>query len=416
MPIWKKILYIVLFLAVAVLFGYLIFRMFFAPTNENKNANLNYNLNGALPNVNLVNRPVANLNYNINGALPNVNGGVSYTPASNVASGGATIASPIIKDLVKAPILASNKKDIIYYDPLTGEFFKISPDGSTKTKLTEDKYPGAENIYWAPGGSKAVITFPDNSKITYDFNLKKQYSLPKETEEFSFSPTAGKIAFKYRGYEEDSNWLAVANPDGTGAKVAESLGEYIDQVKVNWSPNGQIIATYAKGASANEQEIIFLGANSENFPSVKVPGRGFKAKWSPSGDKILFSIFNEETDYNPELWLMDGSINNLGGRQTDLNVKTWPDKCVFGTDDSIYCAVPRFLPSGSDLYPELAENIPDDFYRIDLKTGAKTLLAKPVNSSGFGNYTAKEVFLSSNQEFLYFTDQNTGRLFKIRLK
>lgn len=411
----KRILLVIGFLAIAVLFGYLIFRLFFAPLDVNEN--VNYNINGYLPNVNITNRPVINGNENVNGAvLYNVNAVSGYTPPSEIASGGATIVSPIVETLTQDLVIASNKKDVVYYDPLTGEFYRVNQDGTTKTKLTEDTYPSAEKVYWSPSQDKAILSFPDDSKITYDFNLKKQYSLPKETDEFSFSPSGSQIAFKYVGADPGDNWLAVSSPDSSGAKIIEDLGEYADQVTVSWSPNNQIIANYAKGSGINTQEIIFLGQNNENFPAVDVPGRGFKSIWSPAGDQILFSVFNEESNYNPSLYIMNGSISNLGAYQTSLNIATWPDKCVFGTDNAVYCAVPRFLPSGSDLYPELAQNLADDFYKIDLVTGAKTLLAQPVNTSGYGNFTAESVFLSAGGEFLYFTDESTGRVYKIRLK
>ncbi|MDZ7797992.1 MAG: hypothetical protein U5L76_00085 [Patescibacteria group bacterium] len=416
-PKLKRILLIIGFIAVAVFFGYLIYRILFSPIIDT-NDNDNYNVNGILPNINAVNRPTGNINdnLNVNEALPNINGTAQPEPPSQVASGGITEVSKITEDLTKSAVIDTNKKDLIYYDELTGEFIKTSPDGTTKTKLTDDKYPGAEDIYWSPSRDKAVITFPDRSKITYDFNLKKQYSLPKETYEFSFSPSSGKLAYKYQGEQEGDNYLAVSDPEGTSARLVEDLGQYANQVTVNWAPNNQVIATYNKSTSTEEQEIIFLGANNENFPSVDVSGRGFKSKWSPTGNTILYSVFDKESNYNPSLHIMDGTMENIGASQVDLNIQTWPDKCVFGDNNYIYCAVPEFLPSGSDIYPELANNVPDDFYKINLETGSKELLARPVNSSGFGNYTAQNVYLSNNEEYIYFTDKNTGRVYKIRLK
>lgn len=417
MTLWKKILLGILFVAVAVGFGYLIFRYFFFPPPDNAN-NANGNINGVLPNVNMANRPVANANVNgnlnVNAGLPNING--VYVAPSEVASGGYTQASQVISQSAESVALAGNKKDVVYYDPITGEFRRISADGSSQTLLTQDKYPQAEKVDWSPGRDKAVLSFPDRSKIVYDFNQGKQYSLPKETNEFSFSPAGNQLAYKYQGANEGENWLAVSSPDGSGAKVVESLGDYADAVKVDWSPNNQIIASYAKGANANQQEIVFLGGNDENFPSVKVGGMNFQDTWSPAGDKILYSVSSQDTDYNPTLWLMDGTTGNLGGSQQDLGLNTWPSKCAFGSLEAIYCAVPSYMPSGSDLYPELADTVPDEFYRIDLRTGAKTLLAIPVNASGYGSFTADNVYLSADEELLFFTDKATGRLYKIRLK
>lgn len=414
MTLWKKIVLIVIFLGVAVGFGYFVFRLFFVPT---PNANIsNYNINGVLPNANLINRPVANVNgqVNVNIALPNINGVIQ--PPSEVAAGGYTSAKEIIGQSTQDLVMAGNKKDIIYYDKYTGEFKKKAADGSSETLLTQQKYPQADKIYWSPARDKAVLSFPDSSKIVYDFNQDKQYSLPKETTEFSFSPSGNQIAYKYVGAQPDERWLAVSNPDGSGAQVVEALGDKAGLVKVDWSPNNQMVAYYTDTTTSTEQDIIFLGLNNENFPAVKVDGLNFNGRWSPGGDKVLYSISSADTSYNPTLWVMDGTLGNLGGSPQELDLQTWPDKCAFGSLDTIYCAVPTYLPSGSDLYPEITNGVADEFYKVDLKTGLKTLLALPVDSSGYGTFTADKIFLSASEDLLYFTDRTTGRLYQIRLK
>ncbi|MFA5069847.1 MAG: hypothetical protein WC528_01045 [Patescibacteria group bacterium] len=418
MSLWKKILLMAGFVAVAVGFGYFIFRVFFGPANGNINGNINGNVNGALPNANLVNRPPTN--ENVNGVLPNINVGgnvnAGIVPVSPVAAGGATVVKEITDNQTQDAVMDSNSRDFVYYDRASGEFRKVSADGSQKSLLTSDTFPAADQVYWSPSRDKAVVAFPDDSKIVYDFNQKKQYSLPEETTEFSFSQDGRQMVYKYEGYNAEERWLAVSNPDGSGSKIVESIGDKSDFVSVDWAPNNQIVATYARSMGLDRQEIVFLGQNNENFPSVEVNGRNFQSAWSPAGDRIIYSVSSNETDYNPTLWVMNGAIENLGQYPQELGVATWPDKCAFGLKNIIYCAVPKYLPSGSDIYPELAGNISDDFYRIDLTTGAKTLLATPVNSSGYGSYTAEKVFLSANEEFLSFTDKSTGRLYQIRLK
>ena len=416
MPTWKKILLMLGFVVVAVGFGYFVFRTFFAPSNVNVNGNAN--INGVLPNANLINRPSAN--ENINGVLPNINANANVNagilPVSPVAAGGATVVNEIIDNRTQDAVLDSNNRDFVYYDKASGEFRKVSADGSQKSLLTSDTFPAADKVYWSPNRDKAVVAFPDDSKIVYDFNQKKQYSLPKETTEFSFSSAGNQMVYKYKGTDANERWLAVSSPDGSGAKVVEAIGDKSDFVNVDWSPNNQIVATYARSLGLDRQEIVFLGQNNENFPSVEVKGRNFQSAWSPSGERILYSVSSNETDYNPSLWVMNGAIDKLGQYPQELGVATWPDKCAFGLNNNIYCAVPKYLPSGSDIYPELADNINDDFYQINLSTGAKTLLASPVNASGYGSFTAEQVYLSANEEFLFFTDKSTGRLYQIRLK
>jgi Tol biopolymer transport system component len=284
--------------------------------------------------------------------------------------------------------------------------------------MTSDAFPEAEDIAWAPSKDKAIISFPYDSKILYDFTQRKQYSLPKETAEFSFSPNSDKIAFKYKGENRDDRWLAVSNPDGSEAAIIEPLGDKDNFVSVNWSPNDQVIATYQQSADANNSDIIFLGQHDENFKSASVAGRDFRGVWSPTGQKMVYSVYNAESNYSPKLWVMDAMGDNIGEHNTSLEIATWADKCTFSSSNSsnIYCAVPKYLEAGSGLYPELADSVPDDFYMINTTTGAKTLLAVPISSSGYNNFNAQDVYLSANEDYLYFTDKNTGKVIQIRLK
>jgi len=416
-PIFKKILYIAGFLSAIFVLGYLIYWTFFLPRGEVTNANVNVANANRLPNVNAnANRPVTNLN--VNAVLPNINGVIVSQPIPEVASGGATLVKTIVDKEAKTLTLSDNKNDLIYYDPLDGKFYKISPDGSTKTQLTGDSFPEAKDIYWAPSKDKAIISFPDDSKILYDFNQKKQYSLPKETTEFSFSPDSDKIAFKYLSETEDNSWLAVANPDGSEANIVEEMGTKASDVTVNWSPNNQVIATFKSPLNAEGQEIIFVGQHNENFKGAEVAGRGFEGIWSPDGGKMVYSVYGDLTNQSPTLWVMGAMGDNIGENNTPLAIPTWADKCTFSNIDNsnIYCAVPKYLPEGSGFYPELADSIPDDFYKINITTGLQTLLASPVNSSGSSIYTAENVYVSANEDFLYFTDKNTGKVNEIRLK
>jgi len=61
----------------------------------------------------------------------------------------------------------------------------------------------------------------------------------------------------------------------------------------------------------------------------------------------------------------------------------------------------------------VANNIPDQFYKIDLNTGAKTLLAKPVGD--LSQYSASQVMVSDDGSTLYFVDKATGKLYSINL-
>ena len=78
--------------------------------------------------------------------------------------------------------------------------------------------------------------------------------------------------------------------------------------------------------------------------------------------------------------------------------------------------MPQYLESGSGLYPSLAKTVPDEFYRVDLKTGIKTRLAVPVGADGSRTFSASNVFVTPGDGALYFTDQISGQVYSLLLK
>jgi streptogramin lyase len=114
---------------------------------------------------------------------------------------------------------------------------------------------------------------------------------------------------------------------------------------------------------------------------------------------------------NPSLWLVDAQGDNSGQNRTNLSLSTWASKCTFASNSEVYCAVPKNLPEGSGLFPELADKTSDLLYKIDTVTGSKKLIAIPENASNISN-----IMVASDQKVLYFTDQLTGQIYSIQLK
>ncbi len=412
-PVLKRILIVVGFLAAVVGFALLIWWQFFlVPVPTGTNANRAF-LGRVLPEI--ADQLKGNRNENrrvVNGAIANINGALPNI--SPIAQGGLTLARPVVETSGNYTVVGN---DLRYYDPITGQFYTVSRDGKTKTLLTDKKFSGAESVTWANDGSKAVLAFPDGAKIIYDFAKQQQFSMPNETEGFSFSPEGNSLAFKFLGRDESDRWLAVANSDGSQAQFVEPIGDKVQFVTPQWSPNRQVVATYASSASGSQQEVIFLGAHSENYPSALLAGRGFQGQWTPDGNSILYTVRSAETLDNPTLWIMDGRTDSLGQRQINLGVQTFMDKCAFDPSGiSVVCGVPKYLPQGAGRFPELARDIPDDFYRIDLRTGGRDLIASPTDAAGSASYNATDVRVSEDGAYLYFRDRITNRLHEIRLQ
>lgn len=420
----KRTLFIIIFILAILVFGFLIYYVFFRgiippPTN---NANL-ANANVVTPTnlIGNVNRVITNVNAGVNMGVTNKNLNVAIVNKvvgpDSVARGGKTLAKNVVSDNSLASTLANDGKSVIYYDPITGKFYRISPDGKTKTQLSDREFPSVENIVWAPGKDKAIISFPDNTKIFFDFNKNEQITLPDEWEDISFSPQGNQVAYKHMADNVDDRWIAMANPDGTQVQAIEPVGDKQDDVQVAWSPSDQVVAMYREGKDASSQEIYFIGKYGENFKSLVTDGRGFEGLWSAQGDKLLYNVYNADSNYNPVLHIVDAQGNNIGQNDKNLDLQTWVSKCAFSSSNTaVYCAAPQGLDEGSGLDPSQADSKADNFYKIDLNTGLRSVLAYPESESGETSFSASSVFLSSDEDYLYFTDRATGKVYKIQLK
>lgn len=418
---YKKILLILAFLGLVVLLGYLLWRFFFQnPITNNPDNPEGGNIGG----LELAGEGTGNFSSTTgNGRLdasgnviktePNQNqpstGAPTGSEASDLAVGGLTKTKEITKDRALDPIMASDGQ-LRFYNDTDGKFYKLDANGDLVT-LSDKVFHQVQNVTWSTQGDKAILEYPDGSKITYDFNTQKQVTLPKHWEDFSFSPDGASISAKSMGDDVENRYLIVSNADGSRASSLSAIGNNADDVYPIWSPNNQAAAMYTRGLDFNRQEVFFVGLNGENFKSTVINGRGFEPQWSDTGDKLLYSVYSSDTNMNPNLWIVNAQGDNIGQNRTNIGLNTWASKCSFATNNEIYCAVPDNLPQGAGLFPELADKTQDNLYKIDLTTGVKKLIAVP---EGVTNVSSIMVADSQNQ--LYFTDKTSGRIYEIKLK
>jgi len=390
-------------------------------TNENTNG-------GRLPSTNEgpINVPVINLNTNVNlntntNTNLNTNVAVNLTNLSQeygvdeVASGSLT-ETTLVEQTVAAPQLAGNGRDIVYHDETDGRFFRLRSDG-TAVALSDAKFFGVTDVTWAPASDKAILTFPDDSKVLYNFTTKKQLDLPYYWEDFNFSPTSDQFAFKSIGGDEQNQWLSVANADGSNIRAIEPMGANAKDVTVMWSPDKERIAVYSKPETGETRELIFIGLNGENYKSASIIGQNFVGEWTPDGEQLLYSTNTLTNGLVPELYLIDARGDDTGTRRRALGLRTWANRCAFSPDGrTAYCGVPTNLQNGAAIDVSLQKRTKDVWYQINLTTGSTQLLARPATISGALDVTVKDPFVTGDGRTLYFEDADTNTLHAIQLK
>lgn len=353
------------------------------------------------------------------GGLPGagIAGDQQLPEIADVASGGLTRTQVVASGVGRDPVVQIGGRGLAYYSANDGKFYRVSPDGSNKAALSQETFYSVERVIWSDDQTKAVLEYPDGANIVYDFLNQQQVTLPAGAEQFDFSADGTQLVYQYIGSNEDENWITISNADGTEAEFVQALGTRADQVEVAWSPARSVVALYRRSAGLSGEEIIPIGLNQENFKSFKVSGTRFEGMWAPRGDRMVYQVISPDTRYNPSLWTVDVYGDNIGANHYALSLVTWIDKCAFNQSGSmLYCAVPESLPDGAGIDRSIVGiSVADDIYAVDLSTGLRTLLGRPVSEAGSGMQAAK-LMVGSNDEMLYVWDARSQAVVSMRLK
>lgn len=401
-----------LFLIVVVTIGYLLYSVFFRPTTPTVEVpETDIGEISPLPTIDESGAVVPGQE----GEEDTPNEGLSGIPGVDTVAQGGLTQTQVITPQVNAEDPQLIGDSLNYYNPEDGKFYAVDNAGNS-TAISGLQYAGVEQVTWADSGDQAILEFPDGANVYVDLQSGEQVTLPAEYEEFDFSPSSDTIAFKYLTDNYEQNVLAISNPDGSNARTIESLGRNEDRVDVEWSPTGRVIATYDEFIDGARQEIGFVGLNNENFKGVVVQGYGLEKEYSPDGQQLLYSTYSEASEYKPELAIVDSNGADIGKNRRDIGINTFAHKCAFAQDQSaLYCGVPKDQEYGYGLEPSLLADTTDDIYQIDLQTGSKRRIAVPVNENGQPDYSVEKMFTSSDGDYLYFRDEQTGQLVKINL-
>jgi hypothetical protein len=409
---YQRIFMIAGFLILVIAIGYLLYLIFvkpsLSPTGTGNQNVATSSSTGKLPNAGAGTPNNNNTSSSSSVGIPNP--ATKNNQPDVKAQGGITAAPIVTSSPAISPTLAANGSGVQYYNQNDGKFYRIDANGDA-TPLSDEIFHNVSDVVWAPQKDKAIIEYPDNSKILFNFNTQKQVTLPANWNQFNFSADGSQIVLKTAAIDTENNFLAIANADGSGAKIIEPVGANGNTVIDSWSPNNQTVAMYTKGVDVDRQEVFFVGKNDENFKSTIVEGHGFEPQWSTAGDQLAYSVYSSATNMKPELWAVDAQGDSIGANRRDLGVATFASKCTFSDNDTMYCGVPQTLQTGAGFIPELSQNTTDNLYKINIKTGAKQMIAIPN-----GNFTMSNLSVSSDGSSLFFQDSNTKLVHKVQLK
>lgn len=319
----------------------------------------------------------------------------------------------ISTERVLTPTLSADGTKVVYYSQYNGNVWQSSFDGSGLTRISSYILDDLKKIIWSPDKAKVIAIYQDEeenvTKTSYDYNTKKVATFDPYVQGIAWSLDSNTIIYQYTNELTDSNNLSVANPDGTNWHNIFEIR--MKNVNLDWV--GSEISFYEKPSGLAESSLFLLNPLTKNLAKVLSSVYGMSVKWSPQGDKMLYSKTNN-SGKNIGLYV---ALKN-GSGETSIQASGLVEKCVWSQDNrTIFCAVPKNIGVNEvmpDNFYKGAFTSDDDFWKISLETGEKTALLEPWEKDN-ETYDAIELFLSPLEDYLFFVNKKDGLLYSIEL-
>lgn len=314
---------------------------------------------------------------------------------------------------VVSPTINDDGTLITYFEKNTGFIWAIDPETKQRTLVVEKEMNPPIAAVWPTGKQNPILKTSSSDGARYwfyDTRAGDATPLKAGIQYLVWDSLSERIIYTYRD-EAGKKSFNIANPNGTNWRTIGALTK--DRVILAtvpkspyisfWEPpqNTRVSSLFTLNITGGEPNLIFSGKSGADY------------LWSPSGDKVLVSFAPEKSGSKTLLAVM----NKFGGEFFNLNSPTFVSKCVWAKDSkNVYCALPTTIPQGAimpDDYMSGKVRTADTFWKIDTENG-KSERAVDLNSIP-GSYDASEMFLSLEEDLLFFVNKKDGLLYKLRL-
>jgi hypothetical protein len=326
-------------------------------------------------------------------------------------AGEEKIANVINEELLGAVASADG---FLYYYSLDDQALKRSTlEGKSKTILISNLPGTATRVLFTKDQDQALLLLkqPGGGTLWHLANLQTKSLTPLKAEmgRLAWDNLGGKISYQYTDPVTGSRSLNIANPDGSEWKKLADLG--VDDSFLASVPQSSLVSFWNRptASSLAPLETVSIAGEKRTFFSGVFGG---DYSWSPDGDRLLISGSDSPNGEGFSLRVMQN-----GGEARSLSLPTIITKTVWSKNDRVvYYALPGGLPENTllpDDYFSKPLSTKDTFWKVDVTTGKKSRLIEL--KAGTRSFDSSELFLSEEEEFLFFIDRTDKRLYRIEL-
>ncbi|MBI2674363.1 MAG: hypothetical protein HYX22_01330 [Candidatus Yanofskybacteria bacterium] len=249
----------------------------------------------------------------------------------------------------------------------------------------------------SPAGNAVIFSFygtaNDKKWVYYNMKTRKSSKIEGDLKSAAFSPDGSQTVYLVNNDNEGE--LLIAKD---GKIIKRALKTRIGAATVSWpSENIISIISYDKDGSGD----LFVLSLDSALNKVLSYQHNLEVKWSPVGEKIIFST--KDAAVPTQLFYKD--IKNSGAI-TALGVDTNASKCVWTNEENIICGITD------------KAQVKDGFYKINLIDGSKTLAATKSDlvATPDINLLVKEMSINRSGDTLFVLNDIDSKLYVLKIK
>jgi Tol biopolymer transport system component len=323
----------------------------------------------------------------------------------------------LVKEVSSEPAVGAGivSENALAYFSESGALKTVTLGGGAEEAVM-DNLPGKPlRAIWSPAGGKALVLLEkDGTSRWYfvDVSAKSVVPLKLEISSPTWTSLGDRIFYLYTDAVTRKTVLNSAKPDGSDWKAfvpVASKDFYLAAI-----PKSASVSFWSRPNAFEETTLSSFTTTGSSVKKLFSGKFGADYLWSPNGDKVLVSSVSSKGGDAIAL----GTANANGGEFHTLQAPTFVSKAAWSDDGkTLYYALPLGMPSGSVLpndYLGKPIHTTDFFWKMDIETGKSDRIIDNGAMEG-KDFDSIDLFLSPDEKYLFFTNRNDGRLYRIEM-
>lgn len=309
-----------------------------------------------------------------------------------------------------------DEKKIRFYDKRNGNVMEVTPDGSIKKVLFENDLSNLKSVLWSPNKNFVISGFgsgSDKKFYLYSYVTRRSVELKSGIDEIIWDNQGEKIIYKYFDESSEERSLNVSDPNGKNWETLTTLDGKFKKSEFAHVPQTLFVSFWNYPNAFEESSLSRVNLLDENEKKEILFGKfGADYLWSPNGRKVLISSV-DKGGRNLKLEVLDIGSDKIN----NLVAPTVVEKCAWSNNnEDIFCSMPSEISGESVMpndYQEAKILTRDTFWKINVESGKKDRVIELDEIEE--KYDATELFLSPNEDMLFFTNRHDNKLYRLIL-